>query len=146
MSPTKRHGFAPKAEEPPPVSQAEHHLPLMPRFGLEAELERLRHRETRGVRAAVPRLSFWLKHSPKPHWIEKLIQVTGPDSLAPDVAANCLSRARRPVLKGMFLTSRDRSSQMAMGQKPKSAVNIPNPTKIGSKMGGAHTPKWYHWF
>ena len=26
------------------------------------------------------------------------------------------------------------------------AVNIPIPTKIGSKMGGAPTPKWYHWF
>ena len=25
-------------------------------------------------------------------------------------------------------------------------VNIPVRTKIGSKMGGAPTPKWYHWF
>ena len=36
---------------------------------------------------------------------------------------------------------------MAMGQNPIPPVNIPNPTKIGSKMGGEFTyqPKWYHW-
>ena len=31
---------------------------------------------------------------------------------------------------------------MAMGQNPLPPVNIPIPTKIGSKMGGAPTPKW----
>ena len=33
---------------------------------------------------------------------------------------------------------------MAMGQKPVPPVNIPIPTKIGSKMGGEFTyqPKW----
>ena len=36
---------------------------------------------------------------------------------------------------------------MAMGQTPVPPVNIPIPTKIGSKMGGApKTPKWYHSF
>ena len=35
---------------------------------------------------------------------------------------------------------------MAMGQNPLPPVNIPIPTKIGSKMSDAHTPKWYHWF
>ena len=38
---------------------------------------------------------------------------------------------------------------MAMGQNPKpnrTPSEHPNPTtKIGSKMGGAPTPKWYHW-
>ena len=29
-----------------------------------------------------------------------------------------------------------------MGQHPVSPVNIPIPTKIGSQMGGAPTPKW----
>ena len=29
-----------------------------------------------------------------------------------------------------------------MGQDPVPPVNIPIPTKIGSKMGGAPTPKW----
>ena len=33
-------------------------------------------------------------------------------------------------------------SYMAMGQKPVLPVNIPIPTKIGSKMGGAPIPKW----
>ena len=37
-------------------------------------------------------------------------------------------------------------NSMAMGQNPVPAVDIPIPTKIGSKMGGAPTPKWYHWF
>ena len=32
---------------------------------------------------------------------------------------------------------------MAMGQNPVFPVNIPIPTKIGSKKGGAPTPKWY---
>ena len=32
-----------------------------------------------------------------------------------------------------------------IGQNPVPPVNIPIPTKIGSKMGGAPTPKWY-WF
>ena len=31
---------------------------------------------------------------------------------------------------------------LAMGQKPVHPVNIPTPTRIGSKMGGAPTPKW----
>ena len=31
---------------------------------------------------------------------------------------------------------------MAMGQNPVPPVNIPIPTKIGSKMSGAPTPKW----
>ena len=31
---------------------------------------------------------------------------------------------------------------MAMGQKLVPPVNIPIPTKIGSNMGGAPTPKW----
>ena len=31
---------------------------------------------------------------------------------------------------------------MATGQKPVLPVNIPIPTKIGSKMGGAPTTKW----
>ena len=31
---------------------------------------------------------------------------------------------------------------MAMGQNPVPPVNIPIPTIIGSKMGGAPTPKW----
>ena len=35
---------------------------------------------------------------------------------------------------------------MGQNQKPVPPVNIPIPTKIGSKMGGAPTPKWYHWF
>ena len=36
---------------------------------------------------------------------------------------------------------------MAMGQKTnRTPSEHPNPTtKIGSKMGGAPTPKWYHW-
>ena len=34
------------------------------------------------------------------------------------------------------------SSQMVMGQNPVPPVKIPIPTKIGSKMGGAPTPKW----
>ena len=34
-----------------------------------------------------------------------------------------------------------RFSEMAMGQNPVPPVNIPIPTKIGSKMGGAPTPK-----
>ena len=37
-------------------------------------------------------------------------------------------------------------TNMAMGQNPVPLVNIPIPTKTGSKMGGAPTPKWYHWF
>ena len=32
--------------------------------------------------------------------------------------------------------------ELAMGQNPVLSVNIPIPTKIGSKMGGAPTPKW----
>ena len=43
----------------------------------------------------------------------------------------------------------DRVSCMAMGQSPGyPPVNIPIPTKIGSKMGGEFTyqSKWYHWF
>ena len=36
----------------------------------------------------------------------------------------------------------DPNTKMAMGQKPVPPVNIPIPTKIGSKMGGAPTPKW----
>ena len=35
-----------------------------------------------------------------------------------------------------------RSRQMPMGQKPVPPVNIPIPTKIKPKMGGAPTPKW----
>ena len=31
---------------------------------------------------------------------------------------------------------------MAMGQKPVAPVNIPIPTKLGPKMGGAPAPKW----
>ena len=31
---------------------------------------------------------------------------------------------------------------MAMGQKPSPPVNIPIPTQMGSKMGGAPPPKW----
>ena len=31
---------------------------------------------------------------------------------------------------------------MAMGQNPVPPANIPSPTKIGPKMGGAPTPKW----
>ena len=31
---------------------------------------------------------------------------------------------------------------MAVGQNPVYPVNIPIPTKIGSKMAGAPTPKW----
>ena len=33
-------------------------------------------------------------------------------------------------------------SHLAMGQNPVPPVNIPIPTKIGSEMGGALTPKW----
>ena len=36
-----------------------------------------------------------------------------------------------------------RFPDLAMGQNPVPPVNIPIPTKIGSKMGGAPTPKWY---
>ena len=32
-------------------------------------------------------------------------------------------------------------TNLAMGQKPVPPVNIPIPTKVGSKMGGAPTPK-----
>ena len=32
--------------------------------------------------------------------------------------------------------------EVAMGQNPVPPVNIPIPTKIGPKMGGAPTPKW----
>ena len=35
------------------------------------------------------------------------------------------------------------SSQMAMGQQPVPPVNIPIPTKMKPKMGGAPTPNWY---
>ena len=38
--------------------------------------------------------------------------------------------------------SKSARSQMAMSQNPIPPVNIPIPTKIGSKMGGAPTPKW----
>ena len=38
--------------------------------------------------------------------------------------------------------SKVRVPHSAMGQNPVSPVNIPIPTKIGSKMGGAPTPKW----
>ena len=43
-----------------------------------------------------------------------------------------------------FRTFRARISftDLAMGQTPVPPVNIPIPTKIGSKMGGAPTPKW----
>ena len=34
------------------------------------------------------------------------------------------------------------TNHMAVGQNPLPPVNIPSPTKIGSKMGGARTPKW----
>ena len=34
------------------------------------------------------------------------------------------------------------TSHLAMGQNPVHLANIPIPTKIGSKMGGAPTPKW----
>ena len=42
--------------------------------------------------------------------------------------------------KGLF-------ADLARGQNPNRAPSeYPNPTaKIGSKMGGANTPKWYHW-
>ena len=39
-----------------------------------------------------------------------------------------------------------RTRHMAIGQKLVISVNIQIPTKITPKMGGAPTPKWYHWF
>ena len=44
-----------------------------------------------------------------------------------------------------LVTKRFSKDQMAMGQNPISPVNIPIPTKIGSKMGGefSPTPKWH---
>ena len=41
-----------------------------------------------------------------------------------------------------------KNGQYQYGQGSKPPVNIPIPTKIGSKMGGEFTyqPKWYHWF
>ena len=45
-----------------------------------------------------------------------------------------------PFLVGLKGKHKDSPGDLAMGQKPVPPVNIPIPTKIGSKMGGA-TPK-----
>ena len=44
-------------------------------------------------------------------------------------------RSWLPMLKMVNL-------DVAMGQNPVPPANIPSPTKIGSKMGGASTPNW----
>ena len=51
--------------------------------------------------------------------------------------------------RGLHIKARwfgTRVAYVAMGQNHVPPVNIPIPTKIGSKMGGAPIPKWYHWF
>ena len=61
-------------------------------------------------------------------------------------AADRMVADRKPWYIFQLFHSED--LQMAMGQNPnRTRSEHPNPTtKIGSKMGGAPTPKWYHWF
>ena len=53
-----------------------------------------------------------------------------------------------PWVFGGFLERNIPGKNVAMGQNPnRTPSEHPNPTtKIRSKMGGAATPKWYHWF
>ena len=64
-----------------------------------------------------------------PHLLFHLISLIGP----------CL--VNLPISLGLK-TPVVSSHQMAMCQKPVHPVNIPTPTKMGSEMGGAPTPKW----
>ena len=60
----------------------------------------------------------------------------------------CIGEPREKYVHLVFsgfvtiLSSSISRPQMAMGQNPVPPANIPIPTKIGSKMGGAPTPNW----
>ena len=65
----------------------------------------------------------------------------------PPAKARCCPRLHPPTGLAACLLSRTRKRKRAMGQNPVFSVNIPMPTKIGSKMGAEFThPKMgSHW-